>query len=71
MPWGLKRDYGTGALHFITSSCYRRQPLLGTAERRDLSLNVLEHIKLAFCRAYFVVFTLCEPWHVPSKESPK
>ena len=29
MPWGLKRYYGTGGLHFITWSCYRRQPLLG------------------------------------------
>ena len=23
MPWGLKRYYGTGNLHFITWSCYR------------------------------------------------
>ena len=36
MPWGLKRYYGTGALHFITWSCYRRRPLLGNPARRDL-----------------------------------
>jgi len=29
MPWGLKRYYGTGSLHFIAWSCYRRKPLLG------------------------------------------
>jgi hypothetical protein len=38
----LKRYYGAGDLHFITCSCYRRQPLLGTARRRDLLLTVLE-----------------------------
>ena len=31
---------GNGDLHFITSSCYRRQPWLGTARRRDLFLAV-------------------------------
>ena len=30
MSWGLKRYYGEGSLHFITWSCYQRQPLLGT-----------------------------------------
>jgi putative transposase len=28
MPWGLKRYQQSGDLHFITFSCYRRQPLL-------------------------------------------
>ncbi len=41
----LKRHYGTGDLHFITCSCYRRQPLLGTTERRDLFLAVLEQVR--------------------------
>jgi REP element-mobilizing transposase RayT len=36
------RYYGAGDLHFITCSCYRRQPLLGTPRRRDLLLTVLE-----------------------------
>jgi hypothetical protein len=34
MPWGLKRYYGAGGLHFITWSCYRREPLLGNPARR-------------------------------------
>ena len=34
VPWGLERHYGAKDLHFITSSCYRRRPLLGTAMRR-------------------------------------
>ena len=45
MPWNLKRYYGAGDFHFITCSCYRRQPLLGTAQRRDLFLTVLEQVR--------------------------
>jgi putative transposase len=41
----LKRYYGAGDLHFITCSCYRRQPLLGTPRRRDLLLTVLEEVR--------------------------
>ncbi len=45
MPWNLKRYYGAGDMHFITWSCYRRQPLLGAADRRDLLLTVLERMR--------------------------
>ena len=45
MRRNLKRYYGAGDLHFITCSCYRRQPLLGTAGRRDLLLTVLERVR--------------------------
>ena len=45
MPWNLTRYYGAGDLHFITCSCYRWQPLLGTARRRDLFLAVLEQVR--------------------------
>jgi len=31
MRRNLKRFYGAGDLHFITCSCYRRQPLVGTS----------------------------------------
>ena len=45
MPSGLKRYYGAYDLHFITCSCYRRRPILGTARRRDLFLKVLEEVR--------------------------
>jgi putative transposase len=45
MPRGLKRYYGSGDLHFITCSCYHRQPLLATIRRRDLFLQVLERMR--------------------------
>lgn len=41
----LKRIYGLGHLHFITCSCYRRKPLLGTARVRDLFLKVLHEVR--------------------------
>jgi hypothetical protein len=58
MPWGLKRYYGTGDLHFITWSCYRRKPLLGTAARRDVLLTVLERMRE---RYRFVVIGYAAP----------
>ena len=45
MTRGLVRYYGTRHLHFITSSCYRRQPRLHTARRRDLFLRILEQTR--------------------------
>jgi putative transposase len=48
MPWGLKRYYGTGNLHFITWSCYQRKPLLSDPARRDLLLTVLERMRLRY-----------------------
>lgn len=53
MPTGLKRYYGTGALHFITCSCYQRRPLLDTPARRTLFLKILEEVRQAYD---FIVF---------------
>ena len=41
----LKRHYGQGDLHFITFSCYRRRPLLGTARRRDCFVRILDEVR--------------------------
>ena len=45
MTQGLHRYYGAQDLHFITSSCYRRTPQLGTPARRDLFLKILEEAR--------------------------
>jgi putative transposase len=45
VPTRLKRYYGTRHLHFITCSCYHRQPWLASAGRRDLFLRVLEQVR--------------------------
>lgn len=52
MPSRLHRYYGAGYSHFITTSCYRRRPLLDTPRARDLFLQVLEQVR---CRYQFVV----------------
>ena len=48
MTQGLERWYGGHDLHFITCSCYHRQPELQTAQRRDLFLRVLEQARLRY-----------------------
>jgi putative transposase len=41
----LERRYGQRHLHFITCSCYRRRPLLGTARKRDAFLKILDEVR--------------------------
>jgi REP-associated tyrosine transposase len=45
MPNRLHRYYGAGYSHFITTSCHRRLPLLGSRRNRDLFLQVLEQVR--------------------------
>ncbi len=45
MTKGLHRYYGAHHLHFITCSCYHRQPQLDTPQRRDLFLSILEEAR--------------------------
>jgi putative transposase len=61
VPKLLKRCYGAGDLHFITCSCYKRQPGLGTASRRDLFLTVLERVRR--CHRLVVIGYVVMPEH--------
>jgi putative transposase len=45
MPRGLIRYQQTGEFHFLTFSCYRRLPYLGTAAARDLLERALERMR--------------------------
>jgi putative transposase len=62
MPQRLHRYYGSGHLHFITSSSYRRRPLLGTPRRRDLFLKILEQTRLLY--GFVVVGYVVMPEHI-------
>jgi putative transposase len=62
MRRNLKRYYGAGHFHFITCSCYRRQPLLGTPRRRDLLLTVLEQVRRRY--QFVVVGYVIMPEHI-------
>ncbi|MGD0790544.1 MAG: transposase [Terriglobales bacterium] len=74
MPRNLKRCYGAGDLHFITCSCYRRQPLLGTARRRDLFLTVLEQVRRRYQFVVVGYVVMPEHFHLligePQEETP-
>jgi putative transposase len=61
MPLGLHRTYGAHHLHFITCSCYRRLPFLGTARSRDCFLSILEQTRQR-CR-FVVVGYVVMPEH--------
>ncbi len=62
MPTNLHRYYGAGYSHFITTSCYQRRPLLGTARCRDLFLEVMEQIRQR--HQFVVVGYVVMPEHV-------
>jgi Transposase IS200 like len=57
VPKGLIRIYGQADWHFITCSCYRRQPFMNSAYHRDLFLKILEETrkKYQFIVAGYVV----------------
>ena len=62
MPTNLHRYYGAGYLHFITTSCYQRRPLLDTPQNRDLFLEVLERVRRR--HGFVVVGYVVMPEHV-------
>ena len=45
MPWGLKRYHQTRNLHFVTFSCYKREPLLASAGAKRLIELALEQTR--------------------------
>jgi len=45
VPKGLQRVYGLGHLHFLTFSCYRRLPYLGTQRARNLFVEELARVR--------------------------
>lgn len=40
------RRYGRGDIHFVTFSCYRRRPFLGTLRARDRFVKILDEVRL-------------------------
>ena len=64
VPKLLKRCYGAGDLHFITCSCYKRQPVLGTASRRDLFLTVLERVRRRYRLVVIGYVVMPEHFHL-------
>jgi putative transposase len=57
MPKGLKRYQKTGNFHFITFSCYRRQPLLQADTAKNIIQIILEQTReqQSLCIAAYVI----------------
>ena len=62
MPRGLKRYQQARDLHFITFSCYRRAPLLGTPQARCTFEQTLEPVRRWY--GLFVTGYVVMPEHV-------
>ncbi|MGO9639773.1 MAG: REP-associated tyrosine transposase [Candidatus Acidiferrales bacterium] len=70
----MKRRYGQGHLHFITCSCYRRLPLLGSVRSRNIFVQILAEVRDRY--AFALVGYVVMPEHVhllisePAKGTP-
>lgn len=62
MPWGLKRYQNSGCTHFITFSCYRRQPLLTKHGAAEMFEQALEEARVKY--GFFVYGYILMPEHV-------
>ena len=62
MPPRLTRYYDAGYLHFITTSCYQRRPLLARPEDRDLFLETFEEVRRSY--RFVVAGYVVMPEHV-------
>ena len=71
MPKGLKRFHSGGDEHFITSSCYHRQPFLASARRRDLFLKILEEVRQKYQFVVWGYVVMPEHFHLLISEPAK
>jgi putative transposase len=62
VPRRLRRKNNTGHLHFITTSCYRRSPILGDAHRRDWFLKIFDQVRTYY--EFIVVGYVVMPEHI-------
>ena len=62
MPWGLKRYQQSRDLHFVTFSCYRRQPLLAPASAKRVFELALEQARRQY--GFWVTGYVVMPEHV-------
>jgi putative transposase len=62
VPWGLKRYQQARELHFVTFSCYRRQPLLAASHAKRCFELVLEQTRRQY--GFYVTGYVVMPEHV-------
>ena|SRR5271165_2196235 len=62
MPWGLTRFQQSHHLHFVTFSCYRRQPFLDTPRAKRVFEHSLEQTRRSY--QFYVIGYVVMPEHV-------
>ena len=62
MPWGLVRFQQSHCLHFITFTCYRRQPFLDTIRAKNVFERSLEQTRRSY--RFDVIGYVVMPEHV-------
>jgi putative transposase len=67
----LRRYYGSGDLHFVTFSCYRRRPLLGTRRARDCFVRMLDEVRRRHKFQVFGYVVMLEHVHLLMSEPEK
>ena len=66
----LQRFYGRDDLHFVTFSCYRRRPFLGTARARDTFVKTLDKVRSKKNFLLFGFVVMPEHVHLLISEPP-
>jgi putative transposase len=70
----LKRFYGRRDLHFVTFSCYRRRPYLGTVRARNRFVRILKEVRARHAFALLGYVVMPEHVHLlmgePAKGNP-
>ncbi len=67
----LRRFYGRGDLHFVTFSCYRRRPLLGTPGARQCFVKILDQVRSRHCFQLIGYVVMPEHVHLLISEPEK
>jgi putative transposase len=68
MPLGLKRYQQEGDDHFITFSCYNREPHLATPKSKDIFLDSLEQTRKRYNFEVLGYVVMPEHIHLPARK---
>ena len=64
MPWGLKRFHESHHLHFLTCSCYHRQPNFESSASRIVFESALERVRQKFGLCVYAYVVMPEHVHL-------
>ncbi len=71
MTKNLRRYYGSGHLHFITFSCYRRMPMLASVRAKNEFVRILDQVRKRYGFALVGYVVMPEHVHLLIGEPPQ